>query len=43
MRGVERDGRRGARQDAWPMLKAQFNDAQMAALTNLLVAPTYFS
>jgi len=30
-------------QDAWPMLKESFGDQHMAALTNLLVAPTYFS
>ena len=30
-------------QDAWPMLKERFSDEELAALTDLLVAPTYFS
>ena len=30
-------------QDAWPVLKAQFSEQQLAMLTNLLAAPTYFS
>jgi hypothetical protein len=30
-------------QDAWPMLKERFRDEELAALTDLLVAPTYFS
>uniref|UniRef100_A0A7S0F2D7 Proteasome activator complex subunit 4 C-terminal domain-containing protein n=1 Tax=Hanusia phi TaxID=3032 RepID=A0A7S0F2D7_9CRYP len=30
-------------QDSWPVLKSKFDEQQLSTLTNLLVAPTYFS
>lgn len=30
-------------QDSWPVLKCKFDEQQLSTLTNLLVAPTYFS